>query len=45
MGGKQITISNLEILKVNIKENILIIKGSIPGKHGNLLKIKQTKHL
>jgi len=45
MGGKQITISNLEILKVNIKENILIIKGSIPGKPGNLIIIKPTKHL
>lgn len=45
MGGKQITISNLQILNVNYKENILIIKGSIPGKPGNLLIIKPTKHI
>ena len=45
MGGTQTTISNLKILKIDIKENIIIVKGSIPGKPGNLLSIVSTKRL
>lgn len=45
MGGNQITISHLKILNVDLKDNILIVKGSVPGKPGNLLSIKPTKHL
>jgi ribosomal protein L3 len=36
-------ISKLKILKLDVNENLLIIKGSIPGKPGNLLSIKATK--
>jgi large subunit ribosomal protein L3 len=42
LGGKQTTISNLEILKVDTKQNLLVVKGSVPGKPGNLLSIKPT---
>jgi large subunit ribosomal protein L3 len=45
MGGHQITASNLKILKVDIKENIIIVRGSVPGKPGNLLSITLTKRL
>lgn len=43
LGNTQVTISNLKILKLDVNENLLIIKGSIPGKPGNLLSIKATK--
>jgi large subunit ribosomal protein L3 len=43
VGNTQVTISKLKILKLDINENLLIIKGSIPGKPGNLLSIKATK--
>lgn len=39
MGGKQVTIKNLKILEINNKNNILIVKGSVPGKNGNILYI------
>jgi|TARA_E500000178_G_C16995963_1_gene743204 large subunit ribosomal protein L3 len=45
MGTKQTTISNLQILNINTKENLLIVKGSIPGKPGNLVNILPTKKL
>lgn len=45
LGNKKTTISNLEILKVDEKENLLIIKGSVPGKPGNLLSIRPTKRI
>lgn len=45
LGGKQITVSNIKILKIDTKENLLIIKGAVPGKPGNLLSIKPTKRV
>nr|QCI08415.1 ribosomal protein L3 [Ptilothamnion sphaericum] len=39
MGGEQITIRNLQIIDVNINNNLLIIKGSVPGKTGNIIYI------
>ena len=39
LGNKIITIKKLKIIQINSKENILVIKGSVPGKPGNLLSI------
>ena len=39
LGAKKITISKLEILGIDEKQNLLILKGSVPGKPGNLLNI------
>lgn len=39
LGFSKCTIKNLEILENNLKENILVVKGSIPGKFGNLISI------
>nr|YP_009332894.1 ribosomal protein L3 [Membranoptera tenuis]AKL79150.1 ribosomal protein L3 [Membranoptera tenuis] len=37
MGGNKVTIKNLQILDINIKNHIIIVKGSVPGKNGNIL--------
>ena len=39
MGNKIATIQKLKIIQINSEENILVIKGSVPGKPGNLLSI------
>lgn len=39
LGNKTITIKKVKIIEINAKENILIVKGSIPGKPGNLVSI------
>lgn len=39
LGNKITTIKKLKIIQLNLEENILIIKGSVPGKPGNLLSI------
>jgi large subunit ribosomal protein L3 len=39
LGMEKCTISGLKIIDIDTKENILIIKGSIPGKSGNLVSI------
>lgn len=38
-GGKQITTRGLTILKVDLERNLLVVKGSVPGKPGALLNI------
>ena len=39
LGNKITTIRKLKVIQINEKENILVIKGSVPGKPGNLLSI------
>ena len=39
LGNKITTVQKLKIIQVNLKENILVIKGSVPGKPGNLLSV------
>lgn len=42
--GNQVTsIKKLKIIQVNSNENILVVKGSVPGKPGNLLSISALK--
>ena len=40
LGNTKCTIKSLKIIDIDSKENLLIIKGSIPGKSGNLVSIK-----
>jgi large subunit ribosomal protein L3 len=39
LGNKITTIKKLKVIQTNPEENILVIKGSVPGKPGNLLSI------
>ena len=43
LGNKTVTIKKLKIIDINTNENILIVKGSVPGKPGNLLTINMSK--
>ncbi|GIW21934.1 MAG: hypothetical protein KatS3mg068_0941 [Candidatus Sericytochromatia bacterium] len=40
MGNKKVTIKNLTIVKVDKENNLLLVKGSVPGAEGGLLVIK-----
>jgi large subunit ribosomal protein L3 len=39
LGNKITTIKKLKVIQINSEENVLVIKGSVPGKPGNLLSI------
>jgi len=41
MGGKQRTVSNLQVVRVDPERNLLFIKGAVPGSRGSLLLIKK----
>ena len=42
MGNKRITIQNLEIVKVDAENNLLLVKGAVPGPKKSLVTIKET---
>lgn len=42
MGCKRITVQNLEIVKVDVSNNLLLVKGSVPGPKKCLVTIKET---
>ncbi|MDL4841384.1 50S ribosomal protein L3 [Aquibacillus rhizosphaerae] len=39
MGGEQVTVQNLEVIKVDAERNILLIKGNVPGAKKSFVKI------
>lgn len=41
MGNVQVTVQNLQILKVIPEHNLLLVKGSVPGAKGSLLTIEK----
>jgi large subunit ribosomal protein L3 len=43
LGNKTTNIKKLKIVQVNHDENILVVKGAVPGKPGNLLSIIPSK--
>jgi large subunit ribosomal protein L3 len=42
LGDKQRTIQNLEIVKVDLERNLLLIKGAVPGSKGGNVVIKPS---
>ena len=42
MGNEQVTIENLEIVKVDAELNMIVIRGAIPGPKGGLVYIRNT---
>ncbi len=43
LGGKRVTTRKLQVVRVDADNNLLVIKGAIPGKPGMLLSISPTK--
>ena len=42
MGAETVTIQNLEVIKVDLDKNIILVKGSVPGAKGSILKLKSS---
>lgn len=40
MGAERVTVKNLKIVKVDAKNNLLAVKGAVPGRRGTLLEIR-----
>ena len=42
MGSVTSTILNLDVVKVDTDKNVLLVKGSIPGAKGSIVKVRET---
>ncbi|MFV0239604.1 MAG: 50S ribosomal protein L3 [Lacrimispora sphenoides] len=42
MGNKKVTIQNLEIVRVDAENNLILVKGAVPGPKKSLVTIKET---
>ena len=42
MGAKKITIQNLEIVRVDVENNLLLVKDAVPGPKKSLVTIKES---
>ena len=42
MGNKKITVQNLEVVRVDAENNLILVKGSVPGPKKCLVTIKET---
>ena len=42
MGHVTVTIQNLEVVRVDLDKNVVLVKGSVPGANGAILKLKTS---
>lgn len=42
MGNKRVTIQNLEIVKIDAENNLILVKGAVPGPKKSLVTIRET---
>ena len=43
MGTDRVTVRNLEIVQVNTDENVIMIKGAVPGPNGGYVLVRRAK--
>ena len=42
MGSEQVTVQNLSVVKVDVDNNLIAIKGAVPGPNGGLIVVKSA---
>ena len=42
MGSKRVTIQNLEVVRVDAENNLILVKGAVPGPKKSMVTIKET---
>ena len=42
MGGKRVTVQNLEVVEIVPEKNLILVKGSVPGARNGLLQIRRA---
>lgn len=43
MGGDRVTIKNLEVVRVDLDRNVILVKGNVPGSKKSLVQIQSAK--
>lgn len=42
MGGKQVTVQNLKVAKVDAERNLVFVRGGVPGPNGGVIKVRKA---
>lgn len=42
MGNERVTVQNLELVKVDVERNLLLVKGAVPGPKGGLVIVQEA---
>ena len=42
MGDKRVTTQNLKVIQIRPEENLILVKGSVPGANGGIVVIKEA---
>jgi len=43
MGNQRVTVRNLEVVEVNAEDNLLVVKGAVPGPNGGYVVVRRAK--
>lgn len=43
MGSDQVTVKNLEIIQVDVENNLVAVKGAVPGRRGSVVEIRSVE--
>jgi len=43
MGGDRVKVINLQVLKIILEKNLILVKGAVPGHNGSYVKIERWK--
>jgi large subunit ribosomal protein L3 len=43
MGAERVTVRNLEVVDVDVEENVLVVKGAVPGPNGGYVVVRRAK--
>jgi large subunit ribosomal protein L3 len=43
MGTQRVTVRNLEVVEVDADDNVLMVKGAIPGPNGGYVIVRRSK--
>ena len=43
MGNAQVTVRNLEVVEVDTEDNVLLVKGAVPGPNGSYVLVRRAK--
>jgi large subunit ribosomal protein L3 len=43
MGNERVTVRNLEVMEVDTEDNVLVVKGAVPGPNGGYVVVRRAK--
>ena len=43
LGMQQVTVRNLEVVEIDTEDNVLMVKGAVPGPNGAYVLVRRAK--